>query len=212
MKREKEGTAATICLSSPTGNGSVQVDHDCQKVTFKMTDGRGHGTESVSRCARGKTSSVQDVLSNGLKEQSAAKDSLWTLDSSSQAHSGPEDNSADPHETLTETSTLTFVDAHTTDESGENHSLHGLEVGTVHLKEFVLIDDDDDGEMSLREKTVTDVSVMDGNAADLVCGRLMSTSSSSVSECKESPLPQAEVPEEEETAAEKPQCCLCTLL
>lgn len=223
MKTERD--SETVRLSSPAGNSSVQVDHDCQKVTFKMNPGKVHSTENASRCTkdglqrvtgrddRGKMSSVLDTVSNSLKEQSVVKDSLWMLDSSSQAYSGPEDNSTDPHETLTETSTLTFVDAHTTDESGENHSLHGLGVEMVYLKEFVLIDDDDDGDMSLREKMVTDLSVMDGNAADLVCGRLFSTSSASVSEWKEeAPAPAAPPPEEEVTAYKEQRCCLCTLL
>uniref|UniRef100_A0A3B4TFU1 Uncharacterized protein n=1 Tax=Seriola dumerili TaxID=41447 RepID=A0A3B4TFU1_SERDU len=147
-----------------------------------------------------------------MKEESVNRNSTWTMDSSSQAYSGPEDNSTDPHETLTETSTLTFVDAHIMEDSAENHSLHG--VGMVYLKEFVLIDDDDDGDMSLREKTVTDLSVMDGKAADLVCGRLLSTSSGSLSECKEeSPAPEAPPPPEEvQTAHEKKRCCFCTIL
>uniref|UniRef100_A0A3Q0RRP6 Uncharacterized protein n=1 Tax=Amphilophus citrinellus TaxID=61819 RepID=A0A3Q0RRP6_AMPCI len=141
----------------------------------------------------------------------AHRSSMWMMDSSSQAYSGPEDNSTDPHETLTETSTLTFVDAHTMEESTENHSLHG--VGIVYFKEFVLIDDDEDGDMSLREKTVTDMSVMDGKAADLVCSRLLSTSSGSMSECKEeSSAPSAPPPEEAETTHKKKSCCFCTLL
>lgn len=134
---------------------------------------------------------------------------MWMLDSSSQACSGAEDNSTDPHD-LTESSTLTFVDVHTTEDSAENHSGHGL--GMVYLKEFVLIDDDDDGDMSLREKTVTDLSNMDGKAADLVCGRLLSTSSGTVSESKdESPAPEPP-PIGSDPACEKKACCFCTLL
>lgn len=74
----------------------------------------------------------------------------------------------------------------------------------------MLIDDDDDGDMSLREKTVTDLTVMDGRAADLVCGRLLSTSSGSLSESRE----EEEEPqqEEEEAAGAKKRCCFCTLL
>ncbi|KAJ4942167.1 hypothetical protein JOQ06_012035 [Pogonophryne albipinna] len=117
-----------------------------------------------------------------------------------------ENNSTDPHEALTETSTLTFVDVH---ESAESHSLHGL----VYLREFVLIDDDDDGDMSLREKTVTDLTVMDGRAADLVCGRLLSTSSGSLSESREEEGAEEEPQQEEEEAAgAKKRCCFCTLL
>uniref|UniRef100_A0A8C5H7D0 Uncharacterized protein n=1 Tax=Gouania willdenowi TaxID=441366 RepID=A0A8C5H7D0_GOUWI len=146
-------------------------------------------------------------LSSNRKEEAAP----WVMDSSSLAYSGPEDNSTDPHETMTETSTLTFVDAHTLDDSVDNHSLPG--VGMVYLKEFVLIDDDDDGDMSLREKTVHDLSVMDGRAAELVCGRMLSTSSCSLSECKvEPPLSEAPPPEGAESTNRRKHCCSCTIL
>ncbi|KAG7222116.1 hypothetical protein INR49_016688, partial [Caranx melampygus] len=172
-----------------TGSSSVRVYHDCQKVAFKMYPGNGHATENGAHNRRDITGKMPDIVSKSqdqrysMKEESVNRNSTWTMDSSSQAYSGPEDNSTDPHETLTETSTLTYIDAHIMEDSAESHSLHGM--GMVYLKEFVLIDDDDDGDMSLREKTVTDLSVMDGKAADLVCGRLLSTSSSSLSECKE---------------------------
>lgn len=226
MKKQRKGDPASIPLSSPTGSSSVQVYHDYQKVAFQMYSGNGHGLENGSHTRRdqvnsrdgtGKMSSVPDIISNtqelkyNMKDDTVHKNSIWMMDSSSQAYSGPEDNSTDPHETLTETSTLTFVDAHTLEESVENHSLHG--VGMVYLKEFVLIDDDDDGDMSLREKTVTDLSIMDGRAADLVCGRLLSTSSGSLSECREEPsAPEAPTPEEVESAREKKRCCFCTIL
>ncbi|XP_074493286.1 uncharacterized protein LOC141768811 [Sebastes fasciatus] len=224
MKKQGKGnTAASIPLSSPPGSSSVQVYHDYQSVAFKMPPGNGHAIENGSHTRRdqvtgrdgtGKMSSVPDLISNsqdqryGMKYESGQRNT-WMMDSSSQAYSGPEDNSTDPHETLTETSTLTFVDVHTLEGSEENHSLHGM--GMVYLKEFVLIDDDDDGDMSLREKTVTDLSIMDGKAADLVCGRLLSTSSGSPCE-EESPAPAAPPPEEVETAHEKKRCCYCTLL
>ncbi|XP_067458697.1 uncharacterized protein si:ch211-12e13.12 [Thunnus thynnus] len=225
MKKQGKGDTASIPLPSPTGGSSVQVYHDYQKVAYKMYPGNGHTIEHSSHTRRdqvtnhdgtGKMLSMPDIISNSpdqrysMKDQSVQRNSMWMMDSSSQAYSGTDDNSTDPHETLTETSTLTFVDAHT-EESGENHSLHG--VGMVYLKEFVLIDDDDDGDMSLREKTVTDLSVMDGKAADLVRGRLLSTSSGSVSECKdESPAPEAPPPEESEPLPQKQRCCFCTLL
>ncbi|KAE8291658.1 Immediate early response 3-interacting protein 1 [Larimichthys crocea] len=194
------------------GSSSVQVYHDYQKVAFKMYSGNGHATENgshirrdqvTSRDGTGKMSSVPDVISNSrdqrynINDETVQRNSAWMMDSSSQAYSGAEDDSTDPHETMTETSTLTFVDAHTMEESVEDHSLHRVEM--VYLKEFAMIDDDDDGDMSLREKTVTDLSVMNGKAAALVCERLMSTSSGSVSECKEeSPAPEAPSPEEVE--------------
>lgn len=195
----------------------MRVYHDYQKVAFKMYPGNGHATENGAHNRRDVTGKMPDIVSKSqeqrysMKEESGNRNSTWTMDSSSQAYSGPEDNSTDPHETLTETSTLTFIDAHIMEDSAENHSLQGVEM--VYLKEFVLIDDDDDGDMSLREKTVTDLSVMDGKAADLVCGRLLSTSSGSLSECKEeSPVPEEHPPEEVQTTYETKRCCQCTIL
>ena len=139
--------------------------------------------------------------------------SPWRMDSSSQACSGPEDNSTDQQETCAETSTLTYIDAHNMDESGENNSLRGSgPAEVVCFKVFVLIDDDDDGDMSLREKMVTDMSVMDGNAADLVGGRLLSTSSDSLSHGKaEPPGPEAPPLQEAQATPTKPSCCFCTI-
>lgn len=218
MKKQGKGSTGSIPLSSPTGSISVQVYHDHQKVAFKMYSGNGYATDNGSHDkVTNRDSKMPDIISTsqdhlyGMKEEGVHRNSMWMLDSSSQAYSGPEDNSTDPHETLTESSTLTFVDGHTMEESVEHQSLHG--VGMVYLKEFVLIDDDDDGDMSLREKTVTDLSNMDGKAADLVCGRLLSTSSGTVSESKEeSPAPEAPPPKEVETAHKKNRCCFCTLL
>lgn len=202
MKQQGKGGTPSIPLSSPTGSSSVQVYHDYQKVVFKMYPGNGHATETGSHTRRDQVpvSSAPDVVPHGQGQCH----STWTMDSSSQA-------STDPHETLTETSTLTFVDAHALEDSAESHSLRG--VGMVYLKEFVLIDDDDDGDMSLREKTVTDSTVMDGRAADLVRGRLLSTSSGSVSECKEEP-PEAPRPPPEDvaTAHRQKRCCFCSIL
>ncbi|XP_067106342.1 palm2 and akap2 fusion isoform X2 [Osmerus mordax] len=59
----------------------------------------------------------------------------------------------------------------------EGRRLLGFD-GTIKA-EIVLIDEDD--EKSLREKTVTDVSAVDGNAADLVSGRPLSDTTTELS-------------------------------
>ncbi|XP_035022463.2 paralemmin-2 isoform X1 [Hippoglossus stenolepis] len=200
----------------PAGSSSLHIYHDYQKVAFTMSPGNGHAAENGSHNQGDKVATkMPDYVSKSqdqkYQDESVNRNSMWVMESSSQAYSGPEDNSTDPHETLTETSTLTFVDAHTMEDLTESHSLHGM--GMVYLKEFVLIDDDDDGDMSLREKTVTDLTVMDGKAADLVCGRLLSTSAGSLSECKEeSAAPEAPPSKEVKTAHETRRCCFCTLL
>lgn len=104
-------------------------------------------------------------------------------------------------ETLTQSSTLTLAE-----------NLQGAQV--VHLKEFVLIDDEDDGDMSLREKTVTDMSTADGRAAQLVCGRVASSSTDSMTEEKEEEQElqwalQAPPPEEE---GQRRCFCCCSIL
>ena len=180
-----------------------------------MRDGRGVVTRGV--VTRGVVTASLDVSKHQQQDPprdgGLRGDSPWRMDSSSQACSGPEDDSTDQQETCAETSTLTYIDAHNMDESGETPSLQGEgPAEVVYVKVFVLIDDDDDGDMSLREKMVTDMSVMDGNAADLVGGRLLSTSSDSLSHGKaESPGPEAPPLQEAQATPTKPSCCFCTI-
>ncbi|XP_077592886.1 paralemmin-1-like [Stigmatopora nigra] len=63
--------------------------------------------------------------------------------------------------------TMIFLGYQDPEDVSESHQLLGFD-GAVKA-EVVLIDEDD--EKSLREKTVTDLSVVDGTAADLVSGR-----------------------------------------
>lgn len=225
MKKRGDDSTRTS-LSPPPESSSVQVYNDCNKVDFKMYPRNGHAMENNSQtwrdqlCSRDDTtykiSSAPDLFSKTEKEQKFSKrdetfyrNSALILDSSSQVYSGPEDNSTEPHESLTESSTITFVDGYTLEESVETHNPQG--VGMIYLKEFVLIDDDEDGDMSLREKTVTDFSVMDGKAADLVCGRPLSTSTGSLSDCKDESSVRGRPPEAE-TVHKKNHCCFCALL
>ncbi|XP_029366606.1 paralemmin-2 [Echeneis naucrates] len=220
MKKESKGNAASTPLSSPAGSRGMWGYHDYQMGALKMYPGNGHATETASHNTRhhvkepNGTGKLPDSQSQDakykVKDKSVNRNTMWMMDSSSQDCSGPHENSTDLHETLTEASTLTFLDAHIKEDSADNHSFN--RVGMAYLKEFVLIDDDDDGDMSLREKTVTDISVMDGNAADLVCGRLFTTSSDSLSEDKEECLaPEAPPTKEVQTSPEKRCCCFCTL-
>lgn len=63
--------------------------------------------------------------------------------------------------------TMVFLGYQDIEDTSESRRLLGFD-GAVKA-EVVLIDEDD--EKSLREKTVTDISVIDGTAADLVSGR-----------------------------------------
>uniref|UniRef100_A0A1A7X7Z8 Si:ch211-12e13.12 n=1 Tax=Iconisemion striatum TaxID=60296 RepID=A0A1A7X7Z8_9TELE len=208
--RRRGGDTASVPLSSPTGSSSVQVHHDCQLVAFRRNPGNGPAMENDSHTRRELLTGQGGASEINLIDESVLRKSFIVMESSSQVHSGPEDNT-DPHESLTESSTITYVDAYTTDESMENHSVQGL--GSTCVREFVLIDDDEDGDMSLREKTVTDLSAMDGRAADLVCGRLLSTSSGSLSETKEeASAHEAAPPEQVGAASRNKSCCFCTVL
>ncbi|XP_077571791.1 uncharacterized protein LOC144195819 [Stigmatopora nigra] len=157
------------------------------------------------------TSSCNSIdLKFTMRDSSTQRLSLWTIDSSTQAYSGLEDHSIDPPETPTDTSTLNYGDGHALEEPRECLNVHGTTM--VYLKDFVLIDDEEDGDMSLREKTVHNLTVMDGNAADLVCGRLLSTSRVSTYDCKGgfSQL-DGQGPEFERPSGDK-HCCTCSIL
>ncbi|XP_058645812.1 A-kinase anchor protein 2 isoform X5 [Onychostoma macrolepis] len=77
--------------------------------------------------------------------------------------------------------TMIFMGYHSVEDEEESKKLLGFD-GTIKA-EIVLIDEDD--EKSLREKTVTDISTIDGNAADLVSGRPLSDTTELSSEGKD---------------------------
>lgn len=161
-----------------------------------MKNQRAEDTACTSLCSPTGGSSVQvhhDYQKVAFKMHAGNGCAADIQRDSSTCTSGLED------ETLTESSTLTFAE-----------NLQAVQV--VHLKEFVLIDDEDDGDMSLREKTVTDMSTADGRAAQLVCGRVASTSSDSLSDHQvkkwEEPAWPTEAPPPEEE--EQPGRCFCS--
>ncbi|XP_064164653.1 PALM2-AKAP2 fusion protein isoform X2 [Anguilla rostrata] len=92
-----------------------------------------------------------------------------------------------PEATSEKPVTMIFMGYHNVDDEEETKKLLGFD-GTIKA-EIVLIDEDD--EKSLREKTVTDISTMDGNAADLVSGRPLSDTTELSSEGKDESLATA---------------------
>ncbi|MBN3295534.1 AKAP2 protein, partial [Amia calva] len=86
-----------------------------------------------------------------------------------------------PEATSDKPVTMIFMGYHNVEDEEETKKLLGFD-GTIKA-EIVLIDEDD--EKSLREKTVTDISTMDGNAADLVSGRPLSDTTELSSEGKD---------------------------
>lgn len=89
-----------------------------------------------------------------------------TTQPGSSAHPGAE-LSCPPQATAEHPITMVFLGYQDVDDMSESRRLLGFD-GAVKA-EVVLIDEDD--EKSLREKTVTDLSIIDGTAADLVSGR-----------------------------------------
>ncbi|XP_060695253.1 palm2 and akap2 fusion isoform X1 [Hemiscyllium ocellatum] len=73
--------------------------------------------------------------------------------------------------------TMIFMGYQNVEDEEETNKLLGYE-GAIQA-ELVLIDEDD--EKSLREKTVTDVSTVDGNAAELVAGKSTTEASETLS-------------------------------
>ncbi|KAK7933300.1 hypothetical protein WMY93_004196 [Mugilogobius chulae] len=123
MKKQAKACAETIPLSSPSGSSDVQLDHDFQKVSFKSFHGNGHAAADPN---------PPDSPDVKTKDPNL-KNTTWILDTNSQA----DDNSTDPPETMTETSTLTLW---------TRRSWRKLSRALgIYLKEFVLIDDEETG-------------------------------------------------------------------
>uniref|UniRef100_A0A3P9CIL2 Palm2 and akap2 fusion n=1 Tax=Maylandia zebra TaxID=106582 RepID=A0A3P9CIL2_9CICH len=89
-----------------------------------------------------------------------------TTQPTSSGHPGTELTSP-PQASVEHPVTMVFLGYQDVEDMSESRQLLGFD-GAVKA-EVVLIDEDD--EKSLREKTVTDISVIDGTAADLVSGR-----------------------------------------
>ncbi|XP_069818279.1 A-kinase anchor protein 2 isoform X2 [Dendropsophus ebraccatus] len=102
--------------------------------------------------------------------------------------------------TLEQPVTMIFMGYQNIDDEDETKKVLGYD-DTIKA-ELVLIDEDD--EKSLREKTVTDVSTMDGNAAELVSGKLLTeTTEPSSPEGKDESLVTEPVTEKKEKDLEE---------
>ncbi|XP_018410611.1 PREDICTED: paralemmin-2 [Nanorana parkeri] len=100
--------------------------------------------------------------------------------------------------------TMIFMGYQNIDDEEETKKVLGFD--DTMKAELVLIDEDD--EKSLREKTVTDVSTMDGNAAELVSGKLLTeTTEPSSPEGKEESLATEPI-----TGTEKKARCKCCIV
>ncbi|KAK1800228.1 hypothetical protein P4O66_000276 [Electrophorus voltai] len=107
-----------------------------------------------------------------------------------------------PAATVDKPVTMIFMGYHSVENEEDTKKLLGFD-GTIKA-EIVLIDEDD--EKSLREKTVTDISTVDGNAADLVSGRPLSEATELSSEGKDESSAKETLP----AGSEKARCVLLT--
>ncbi|XP_056410540.1 paralemmin-2-like [Hyla sarda] len=106
--------------------------------------------------------------------------------------------------TLEQPVTMIFMGYQNIDDEDETKKVLGYD-DTIKA-ELVLIDEDD--EKSLREKTVTDVSTMDANAAELVSGKLLTeTTEPSSPEGKEESLVTEPI-----TGTDKKARCKCCVV
>lgn len=219
-------STATTGVHREVAQRTAKLYEDKEKVIYEECLGETSCTGNEECEAEGEdrqpeTIAPKETVSNGtipsdMREKSVHEEAspvvmcdLRLRCSSGHVWSGTEDDfTEEPDLTSVErSSSLSFLDWQNRDDSDVQTTL-AIEVDIIKT-EVVLIDEDDD--MSLREKTVTDVSMTDGNAAELVCGRLMSISTDSSSECKEESL-AAETPLPTSDEIKKRHCCFCTIL
>ncbi|XP_028826878.1 palm2 and akap2 fusion isoform X3 [Denticeps clupeoides] len=138
------------------------------------------------------TPAEHEVTPPVLREQTLHKEAKLEMVRGQQGKSRYDEEVAEAPEASTEKPvTMIFMGYHSVEDEEETKKLLGFD-GTIKA-EIVLIDEDD--EKSLREKTVTDISTMDGNAADLVSGRPLSDSTELSSEGKDESAATKELPD-----------------
>ncbi|KAM7165789.1 paralemmin-1-like isoform 2-T2 [Macrochelys suwanniensis] len=196
-------------------SGSTVVENGVHKLSSKNVDEliQKAGQSSV-RGGYEMTVSARNVIADGnlshVKEQMLFKEAkLEMVHKPSKGNSGNPQHQAKisgdevPEASMDQPVTMIFMGYQNIDDEEETKKVLGYDE-TIKA-ELVLIDEDD--EKSLREKTVTDVSTMDGNAAELVSGRPMSdTTEPSSPEGKEESLPMEPVPGTQKK--KRCQCCI----
>ncbi|XP_043095520.1 paralemmin-2 [Puntigrus tetrazona] len=180
------------------------------ELTLEVTaDDAGRKTNLVA---------VNGVLETAVNEETCnawSVSNLQNLKEMQYLHREAEDSLIDPSLDMDRSSLMGFIDSSNLESSEDVQTVPCIQ---VDVKTDVVLIDEDDDDMSLRERTVTDVSAADGNAAELVCGRLRSISSDSThSLCDRQSLEQGsaiETPQEEQEPPKKQKrtCCLCVII
>lgn len=180
------------------------------KLTLEVTaDDAGRKTNLVT---------ANGVIETAVNEESCNEwsvSNLQNLKEMQYLHHEAEDSLIDPSLDMDKSSLMGFVDSSNLESSEDVQTVPCIQ---VDVKTNVVLIDEDDDDMSLRERTVTDVSTVDGNAAELVCRRLQSISSDSThSLCDGRSLEQdstIETPQEKQEPPKKHThaCCLCVII
>ncbi len=190
------------------------LHRDPQKTTFEpeltlevTADDAGRKTNPVA---------VNGVIDTAVNEQTCnvwSVSNLQNLKEMQYLHHEAEDSLIDPSLDMDKSSLTGFIDSSNLESSEDVQTMPCIQVDVT--TDVVLIDEDDD-DMSLRERTVTDVSTADGNAAELVCGRPRSISSDSThSLCDGQSLEQGstiETPQEKQEPPKKHKRACCVII
>uniref|UniRef100_A0A8C9MHE2 PALM2 and AKAP2 fusion n=1 Tax=Serinus canaria TaxID=9135 RepID=A0A8C9MHE2_SERCA len=185
-------------------SGGTVVENGVHKLSSKDVDElmQKAGQSSVKGGYETMTVSDKNVVADGnlshMKEQMLFKEAKLEMVHKSgkgrAVNPQPQDKPCGgetPELSADQPVTMIFMGYQNIDDEEETKKVLGYDE-TIKA-ELVLIDEDD--EKSLREKTVTDVSTMDGNAAELVSGRPLSdTTEPSSPEGKEESLPLEAAP------------------
>ncbi|XP_037980345.1 A-kinase anchor protein 2 isoform X3 [Motacilla alba alba] len=185
-------------------SGGTVVENGVHKLSSKDVDElmQKAGQSSVKGGYETMTVSDKNVVADGnlshTKEQMLFKEAKLEMVHKSgkgrAVNPQPQDKPCGgetPEPSADQPVTMIFMGYQNIDDEEETKKVLGYDE-TIKA-ELVLIDEDD--EKSLREKTVTDVSTMDGNAAELVSGRPLSdTTEPSSPEGKEESLPLEAAP------------------
>ncbi|KGL80871.1 Paralemmin-2, partial [Tinamus guttatus] len=199
-------------------SGGTVVENGVHKLSSKDVDElmQKAGQSSVKGGYETVTVSDRNVIADGnfshMKEQMLFKEAKLEMvrkpSKGQPANPQPQDKSCGgggeaPEAGTDQPVTMIFMGYQNIDDEEETKKVLGYDE-TIKA-ELVLIDEDD--EKSLREKTVTDISTMDGNAAELVSGRPLSdTTEPSSPEGKEESLPLEAAPGTQKK--KRCQCCI----
>ncbi|XP_059830842.1 A-kinase anchor protein 2-like isoform X3 [Hypanus sabinus] len=163
-------------------SGDAVVENGVHHLTTSAVDrliNKAGRANVVSKCASESSTSRDDCRSGG--DSGLRKDMVGKEARLKAGQAGKEVQPIPPGEAPKASAehpvTMIFMGYQNVEDQEETNKLLGYD-GTIQA-ELVLIDEDD--EKSLREKTVTDVSTTDGNAAELVAGKSITEASETLS-------------------------------